>query len=51
MVRGRGGVFEVTWDNQVLFSKKKSGRFPRHGEVEGIVEEHLASGGGASEEA
>ena len=44
MVRGRGGVFEVTWGNQVLFSKKKMGRFPRTGEVEGIVEERLGAG-------
>ena len=42
MVRGRGGVFEVTSGNEVLFSKKKAGRFPRDGEVEAIVAERLA---------
>lgn len=33
-MRSSGGVFEVTVDNEVLFSKKKSGRFPVPGEVE-----------------
>jgi len=33
-VRSSGGVFEVTAGNQVLFSKKKIGRFPMPGEVE-----------------
>jgi predicted Rdx family selenoprotein len=37
MIRGRGGVFEVTWGNELLFSKKKVGRFPKAGEVEAIV--------------
>lgn len=34
MVRSSGGVFEVSVDNEVLFSKKKAGRFPTPGEVE-----------------
>jgi selT/selW/selH-like putative selenoprotein len=33
-VRSSGGVFEVTVGNEVLFSKKKVGRFPMPGEVE-----------------
>jgi selenoprotein W-related protein len=37
LVKGRGGVFEVTWGNELLFSKKKLGRFPRAGEVEEMV--------------
>jgi predicted Rdx family selenoprotein len=37
MIRGRGGVFEVTWGNDLLFSKKKLGRFPKAGEVETLV--------------
>jgi len=32
-VRGSGGVFEVTVGNELIFSKKKSGRFPMPGEV------------------
>jgi hypothetical protein len=41
MIRSRGGVFEVTWENEVLFSKRKMGRFPRTGEVEEIVAARL----------
>lgn len=33
-MRGSGGVFEVTVGNELLFSKKKVGRFPLPGEVE-----------------
>jgi selenoprotein W-related protein len=33
LVKGRGGVFEVTWGGELLFSKKKTGRFPEPGEV------------------
>jgi predicted Rdx family selenoprotein len=43
MIRGRGGVFEVTWGNDLLFSKKKLGRFPKAGEVEDIVAARLAA--------
>jgi selT/selW/selH-like putative selenoprotein len=41
LVRGRGGVFEVTCGNDLLFSKKKQGRFPRSGEVEDLVARRL----------
>ena len=33
-MRSSGGVFEVTAGNDLLFSKKKIGRFPMPGEVE-----------------
>ena len=33
LVRGSGGIFVVTVDNQVLFSKKDEGRFPRESEI------------------
>jgi len=33
LVPGSGGVFEVTVDGKVVFSKKKAGRFPEDGEV------------------
>jgi selenoprotein W-related protein len=33
LIRSRGGVFEVEYGGKVLFSKKKSGRFPDEGEV------------------
>lgn len=34
LIKGRGGVFEVTVEGQLLFSKKQLGRFPEPGEVE-----------------
>ena len=49
MIRSRGGVFEVTWGNELLFSKKQSGRFPLRGEIADIVAQRQAQGaGGAS---
>jgi selenoprotein W-related protein len=45
LVKGSGGVFEVTWGNELLFSKKKTGRFPDPGEVERILEERLSAAG------
>ena len=33
LVASRGGVFEVTVDGRLVFSKRKSGRFPDDGEV------------------
>jgi selT/selW/selH-like putative selenoprotein len=32
-VRGSGGIFVVTVDNQQLFSKKQEGRFPTESEI------------------
>jgi selenoprotein W-related protein len=34
LIRGRGGVFEVSLGDDLVFSKKKLGRFPQPGEVE-----------------
>jgi len=31
--KGSGGVFEVTVDGRLVFSKKALGRFPEHDEV------------------
>jgi selenoprotein W-related protein len=33
LVKGSGGVFEVTVDRELLFSKRALGRFPDPGEV------------------
>jgi selenoprotein W-related protein len=33
LIKSRGGVFEVTLDGELLFSKKKAGRFPESGEI------------------
>jgi len=33
MVEGSGGVFDVTVDGDLVYSKKDTGRFPETGEV------------------
>ena len=33
-----GGVFEVKFNNSVIFSKKKLNRFPNDNEVEDLIE-------------
>jgi len=33
LVRGSGGIFVVTVDNQPIFSKKQEGRFPTESEI------------------
>ena len=38
---GSHGVFEISLDGEVVFSKKASGRFPKPGEVAGLVEKKL----------
>lgn len=43
LVRSHGGVFEVTAGNDLIFSKKKVGRFPEPGEVEKVLEARKAS--------
>jgi len=37
LVASGGGVFEITVDNDLVFSKKKLGRFPEPGEVANLV--------------
>ena len=34
---GHGGIFEVSVDGKVIFSKKLVGRFPKDGEVGRII--------------
>lgn len=43
LIRSHGGVFEVTDGNDLIFSKKKLGRFPEPGEVEKVLETRNAS--------
>ena len=33
LIQSGGGVFEVVADGELVFSKKKLGRFPEHAEV------------------
>jgi len=37
LVASGGGVFEVIVDGQPIFSKRSLGRFPKDGEVVGLV--------------
>jgi len=37
LIPGSGGIFEVTVDGKIVFSKKKVGRFPEEGEVIGLL--------------
>ena len=41
-MKSSGGVFEVIMGNEVLYSKKKTGRFPLPGEVEQILSERIS---------
>ena len=38
LIEGSGGVFEVNFNNSLIFSKKESGRFPNENEVEDLIE-------------
>ncbi len=38
LVKGMGGVFEISVNDNLLFSKKELGRFPDENEVEDLIE-------------
>jgi len=42
LIPSSGGVFEVLFNGQPLYSKKKLGRFPEEDEVIELVREQLA---------
>jgi selT/selW/selH-like putative selenoprotein len=42
LIKGRDGVFEVSVDGKIIFSKKAIGRFPGPGEVAASLEGLLA---------
>ncbi len=42
LIRGKDGVFEVTLEEELIFSKKACGRFPEPGEVETEIESRQA---------
>ena len=37
LIAGGGGVFDVTVDGTLVFSKKSVGRFPEAGEIAGVL--------------
>jgi selenoprotein W-related protein len=42
LVAGSGGVFDVTVDDDILFSKHEEGRFPTNDEVLRLMDERLS---------
>ena len=42
LVRGSGGIFDVTVDNERIFSKKEEGRFPSEKEIVDKLRERAA---------
>jgi selenoprotein W-related protein len=42
LVRGSGGIFDVTVDNERIFSKKEEGRFPTEKEIVDKLRERAA---------
>jgi len=38
LIKGKGGVFEITVDGNLLFSKKQLGRYPTDEEIVALVE-------------
>jgi selenoprotein W-related protein len=43
LVEASGGLFEVTVDGQLIFSKKALGRHAEPGEVLGLLRRHMAA--------
>ena len=39
MIASGGGVYEVTVDGDLIFSKKALDRFPEDGEIAGLIEQ------------
>jgi selT/selW/selH-like putative selenoprotein len=44
LIKGSGGVFEITLDGAPVFSKKREHRFPEPGEVARLLMERVGAG-------
>jgi len=44
LVESSGGLFEVSLDGELIFSKKKLGRHADPGEVLGLIKDRIGSG-------
>ena len=42
LISSGGGVFEITLDNELIFSKKALGRFPDDGEIDNLIDQAIA---------
>jgi selenoprotein W-related protein len=45
LIKSKGGVFEVAFDGDLIFSKKGAGRFPAAGEVAELLAARLPAPG------
>jgi len=43
LIKGHSGIFDVTVGNEVVFSKRKLGRFPEPGEIERELEARVGA--------
>jgi len=43
LIKGRDGVFEVTVDGELIFSKRSIGRFPEPGELDAELASRLSA--------
>lgn len=43
LIKGRDGVFEVKLDNELIYSKRSTGRFPSDGEIEELLQGRIGS--------
>lgn len=43
LVPSSGGVFEVSLGDELIFSKKKLGRFPENSEIDDALEQRLGA--------
>ena len=41
LISSGGGVFEVTLEDKLIFSKKSLGRFPEHSEIDDLINQNL----------
>jgi len=41
LILGRGGVFEIMLNGDLIFSKKEKGRFPDDGEIVSLIEKKI----------
>ena len=41
LISSGGGVFEVTLNNKLIFSKNSLGRFPDDGEVDSLIDQNI----------
>lgn len=44
LIPGEGGIFEIRLDGEVLFSRKREGRFPEAKEIKQKVRDRVAPG-------